>query len=41
VSGPNTDFDPVEVAALKPDEVEAARDAALAAIAGADRKSVV
>jgi len=35
VSGPNTDFDPVEVAALKPEEVEAARDAALAAIAAA------
>jgi len=35
VSGPNTDFDPVEVAALKPEEIEAARDAALAAIAGA------
>ena len=35
MSGPNTDFDPVEVAALKPEEVEAARDAALAAIAAA------
>ena len=35
MSGPNTDFDPVEVAALKPEEIEAARDAALAAIAGA------
>jgi phenylalanyl-tRNA synthetase alpha chain len=35
VSGPNTDYDPVEVTPLKPAEVEAARDAALAAIAGA------
>ena len=35
MSGPNTDYDPVEVTALKPEEVEAARDAALAAIAGA------
>ena len=35
MSGPNTDFDPVEVAALKPEEIEAMRDAALAAIAGA------
>ncbi|HEX5087013.1 MAG TPA: phenylalanine--tRNA ligase subunit alpha [Nocardioides sp.] len=35
MSGPNTDFDPVEVAALKPEEVEAARDAALTAIAAA------
>ncbi len=35
MSGPNTDFDPVEVTALKPEEVEAARDAALTAIAGA------
>jgi phenylalanyl-tRNA synthetase alpha chain len=35
VSGPNTDFDPVEVAALSPQEVDAARDAALAAIAAA------
>jgi phenylalanyl-tRNA synthetase alpha chain len=35
VSGPNTDYDPVEVAALKPEEVEGARDAALAAIAAA------
>ncbi|HET9423652.1 MAG TPA: phenylalanine--tRNA ligase subunit alpha, partial [Nocardioides sp.] len=35
MSGPNTDYDPVEVSALKPDEVEAARDAALAAIAEA------
>ncbi|MFB9314384.1 phenylalanine--tRNA ligase subunit alpha [Nocardioides plantarum] len=32
MSGPNTDYDPVEVDALKPDEVDAARDAALAAI---------
>jgi phenylalanyl-tRNA synthetase alpha chain len=35
VSGPNSDFDPVEVTDLKPEEVEAARDAALAAIAEA------
>ncbi|WP_139978806.1 phenylalanine--tRNA ligase subunit alpha [Nocardioides litoris] len=35
MSGPNTDYDPVEVDALKPEEVEAARDAALAAIAQA------
>jgi len=35
VSGPNTDFDPVEVAALQPEEVEAARDEALAAVAAA------
>jgi phenylalanyl-tRNA synthetase alpha chain len=32
MSGPNTDYDPVEVTTLKPEEVEAARDAALAAI---------
>jgi phenylalanyl-tRNA synthetase alpha chain len=35
LSGPNTDYDPVEVTPLKPEEVEAARDAALAAIAAA------
>jgi phenylalanyl-tRNA synthetase alpha chain len=35
VSGPNTDYDPVEVTPLKPEEVEASRDAALAAIAAA------
>ncbi|GAA1541540.1 phenylalanine--tRNA ligase subunit alpha [Nocardioides humi] len=35
MSGPNTDYDPVEVAAVSPAEVEAARDAALAAIAAA------
>jgi phenylalanyl-tRNA synthetase alpha chain len=35
VSGPNTDYDPVEVSTLQPEEVEAARDAALAAIAAA------
>ena len=35
MSGPNTDYDPVEVTPLKPEEVEASRDAALAAIAGA------
>src|SRR6476659_10097177 len=35
MSGPNSQYDPVEVTPLKPEEVEAARDAALAAIAGA------
>ncbi|WP_309649349.1 phenylalanine--tRNA ligase subunit alpha, partial [Nocardioides sp.] len=35
MSGPNTDYDPVEVSTLQPEEVEAARDAALAAIAEA------
>ena len=35
MSGPNTDYDPVEVTPLKPEEVEAARDAALAAVAAA------
>ena len=35
MSGPNSDYDPVEVTTLKPEEVEAARDAALAAIAAA------
>jgi phenylalanyl-tRNA synthetase alpha chain len=35
MSGPNTDYDPVEVTPLKADEVEAARDAALTAIAAA------
>ena len=35
MSGPNTDYDPVEVTPLKSEEVEAARDAALAAIAAA------
>lgn len=32
MSGPNTDYDPVEVTTLKPEEVEAARDAAITAI---------
>ena len=32
MSGPNTDYDPVEVTPLKAEEVEAARDAALKAI---------
>jgi phenylalanyl-tRNA synthetase alpha chain len=36
MSGPNTDYDPVEVAALQPEAVDAATDAALAAIAAAD-----
>jgi phenylalanyl-tRNA synthetase alpha chain len=35
MSGPNTDYDPVEVTPLKADEVEQAREAALAAIAAA------
>jgi phenylalanyl-tRNA synthetase alpha chain len=35
MSGPNTDYDPVEVTPLKAEQVEAMRDAALAAIAGA------
>ncbi|KQP67061.1 phenylalanine--tRNA ligase subunit alpha [Nocardioides sp. Leaf285] len=35
MSGPNTDFDPVEVTPLKSEEVEAARDAAVAAIEAA------
>ncbi|WGX94447.1 phenylalanine--tRNA ligase subunit alpha [Nocardioides sp. L-11A] len=35
MSGPNTDYDPVEVAAVSPAELETARDAALAAIAAA------
>ncbi|MFN8192037.1 MAG: phenylalanine--tRNA ligase subunit alpha [Nocardioidaceae bacterium] len=35
MSGPNSDYDPVEVAPLGATEVEAMRDAALAAIAGA------
>jgi len=35
MSGPNTDYDPVEVAALAPEEVDAAREAALAAVAAA------
>ena len=35
MSGPNTDYDPVEVTPLKADEVDAVREAALAAIAAA------
>ena len=35
MSGPNTDYDPVEVTPLKADEVERMRDDALAAIAAA------
>jgi len=35
MSGPNTNYDPVEVTALSPDEVERMRDEALAAIASA------
>jgi phenylalanyl-tRNA synthetase alpha chain len=35
MSGPNTDYDPVEVTPLRADEVEAMRDAALAAITDA------
>ncbi|WP_144857494.1 phenylalanine--tRNA ligase subunit alpha [Marihabitans asiaticum] len=36
MSGPNTSYDPVEVAALAPEAVESAVDAALSAIAQAD-----
>ncbi|HSJ22394.1 MAG TPA: phenylalanine--tRNA ligase subunit alpha [Nocardioidaceae bacterium] len=35
MSGPNTDYDPVEVTPLRADEVDAMREDALAAIAGA------
>ena len=35
MSGPNTDYDPVEVTPLKADEVDAMRDAALAAVGAA------
>ncbi|MFT4264780.1 MAG: phenylalanine--tRNA ligase subunit alpha, partial [Nocardioides sp.] len=35
MSGPNSEYDPVEVTSLKAEEVEAAKDAALAAIAAA------
>jgi phenylalanyl-tRNA synthetase alpha chain len=35
MSGPNTDYDPVEVTPLKAEEVEAMRDAALAAVTSA------
>ena len=35
MSGPNSEYDPVEVTPLKADEVDAMRDAALAAVAGA------
>ncbi len=35
MSGPNSDYDPVEVTPLRADEVDAMREAALAAIAGA------
>ena len=35
MSGPNKDYDPVEVTPLKAEEVEAMRDAALAAIEAA------
>jgi phenylalanyl-tRNA synthetase alpha chain len=36
MSGPNTEYDPVEVTPLRADEVEAMREEALAAVAGAD-----
>ena len=36
MSGPNTDYDPVEVTPLKAEEVERMRDEAIAAIAGAN-----
>src|ERR687890_346436 len=35
MSGPNTDYDPVEVTPLKADQVEEMREAALAAVAPA------
>ena len=35
MSGPNTDYDPVEVTPLQPEQVAAMRDDALAAIAAA------
>ncbi|MEP7091647.1 MAG: phenylalanine--tRNA ligase subunit alpha, partial [Nocardioidaceae bacterium] len=35
MSGPNSQYDPVEVTPLKAEETDAARDAALAAVAGA------
>ncbi|MDQ3431863.1 MAG: phenylalanine--tRNA ligase subunit alpha, partial [Actinomycetota bacterium] len=35
MSGPNTDYDPVEVTPLHPDQVAAARDTAVAAIEAA------
>ncbi|HYG95000.1 MAG TPA: phenylalanine--tRNA ligase subunit alpha, partial [Nocardioides sp.] len=35
MSGPNSDYDPVEVASLQPEAVDAAREAALTAIAAA------
>jgi phenylalanyl-tRNA synthetase alpha chain len=35
MSGPNTDYDPVEVTPLRADEVDAMRESALSAIAGA------
>jgi phenylalanyl-tRNA synthetase alpha chain len=35
MSGPNSDYDPVEVTPLKPDQVEAMREEALAAVAAA------
>ena len=35
MSGPNSDYDPVEVTPLKAEEVDAMRDAALAAVAAA------
>ena len=36
MSGPNTDYDPVEVTPLQAEEVDRARDEALAAIAAAE-----
>jgi phenylalanyl-tRNA synthetase alpha chain len=35
MSGPNTDYDPVEVSSLQPEQVDAMREAALAAVAAA------
>ena len=39
MSGPNTDYDPVEVTPLQAEQVAAMRDEALAAIAAAPRTS--
>ena len=35
MSGPNSNYDPVEVTPLKPEQVEAMREEALAAVAAA------
>jgi phenylalanyl-tRNA synthetase alpha chain len=41
MSAPNSSYDPVQVTDLQPEEIEAARDAALAALAGADDLDVL